>query len=91
MLKKSLPITIILALNFFACTPSFAASVPLAQLANNDQRDLALLQKVSFWGLPYPYGYAWNPYPCYVWHSVLTRHGHRRWYRVRVSDDSCRL
>jgi hypothetical protein len=92
MSNKSFPIAISAALVFCMGAPAaFAASVPPMNFANNTQEKHSFFQRASFWGLPYPYGYAWNPYPCYVWRSVLTRHGHRHWYRVRISDDSCRL
>jgi hypothetical protein len=90
MLSKSLQIMVICGLLFCMDNPvAFAANVQFSELSRSVGMDEPHIAKVSFWGLPYPYGFVWRP--CYVWRSVLTRHGHRKWYRIRVSDDDCRL
>ncbi len=90
MLRRPLQIAFI-SVSIFCMNSSFAfaANLQHSKLANNIYVDRLSFQKTSFWGLPYPYGFVWRP--CYVWRSVLTRYGHRRWYRIRLSSDECRL
>jgi hypothetical protein len=89
MLSKSIQMMII-SVSIFCMDSSFAMAANLpSKLASSVQVDGLHFQKISFWGRPYPYGFAWRP--CYVWRSVLTRYGHHRWYRIRLSDEECRL
>ncbi len=90
MLSKSLQVMIVCGLIFCMDSPfAIAANVQSSELARGARTDEARVVNVSFWGLPYPYGFVWGP--CYVWRSVITRYGHRKWYRIRVSDDDCRV
>ncbi len=85
MLSKSIQIAIICGSIF--CLDD-AVALPSAA-GNNLGAGGSPFQKLSFWGLPYPYGFTWQP--CYEWRPVLTRHGRHRWYRVRVPDEDCTL
>jgi hypothetical protein len=80
-----------LSITAFCLFSQFAVAdgLPTSKIPSIARVDESRLVKVSFWGLPYPYGYAWEP--CFGWRSVLTRHGHRRWYRVRLPSEDCRL
>ncbi len=90
MLSKSLQIMIIpVSIFCMDASSALAGNLMPSKLASSVQVDRSPFQKISFWGRSYPYGFAWQP--CYVWRSLLTRHGRRGWYRIRVSDEECSL
>jgi hypothetical protein len=93
MLGKSLQIMIFAASTIWTvASPAFAGDLPPGELAGSGWGDpsySAYSADIPFWGLPYPYGYAWQS--CYVPRRVLTRYGHWKWYRVRVSGEQCGL
>jgi hypothetical protein len=41
---------------------------------------------VTFWGLPFPYGYAYRPGQCYIYQQVETPRG-IRWRRVWICTE----
>jgi len=45
----------------------------------------SIAEQVSFWGLPYPYGYSYRGHRCLRHVRLQTRHGWR-WRRVWVCD-----
>ena len=65
-------------------TPSFAAPIHPVELGKGAA---SALEQASFWGLPYPYGYAYRDNPCVRHVRVQTKAGWRM-RRIWVCEES---
>ena len=86
MVRRNFKIVVVaaaFALGACLVSPAVAAPVQPIDIAKGVAPEI---DQVSFWGLPYPYGYAWRSNPCVRHVRVHSRGGYVRWRRVWVCD-----